>query len=103
MKQFAWAATDPTALALPTGGTAQPQGGGTGAEWPKVTRERKQTTQQAQSVTNFTHSILGTATAEPRDKNGKGETKLLTEKRREPRSDHPKDNGRREEKDLPPV
>lgn len=104
MKHFAWAATDPMMLALPTGGTAQPQGGGTGAQWPKVARERKQTTKQAQSVTNITHSqSWATATAEQRDDNGKSVTKLLREKRRELRSDHRKDKRRREEKDLLPV
>lgn len=72
MKQFAWAATGPVAQALPTGGIAQPQGGEMGAEWSKVTRERKQRTEQAESVTNITHSqSWATTTAEQRDKNGK--------------------------------
>lgn len=68
MKQFAWAASGPVAHALPTGGIAQPQGGGTGAQWPKVTRERKETTKQAESATNITHSQpWATATAEQRE------------------------------------
>lgn len=57
--QFAWAATGPVAHALPTGGTAQPQRGGTGAQQPKVTRERKQTTEQAEAATNITTLSLG--------------------------------------------